>query len=178
MTLFWLVLVPLVPAVTLLVLESIWWTFLLYHVGACVLLPLLYSPYYLSYFNPLMGGSRKAPQVLQIGWGEGLDEAARYLNEKPGAEELTVASWYERVFSDFFVGTTYNIEDQPRLSEGEIEHILQSDYIVIYYHQFQRDMPENLLDILEDERPIHQIWFNGLEYLRIYQPSSFVNSEA
>ncbi len=39
-------------------------------------------PYYFSYYNPLMGGSQKAPQVMQIGWGEGLDEAACYLNTK------------------------------------------------------------------------------------------------
>jgi hypothetical protein len=134
------------------------------------ILPQIYSPYYLSYFNPLMGGSRKAPEVLQIGWGEGLDEAARYLNSLPGAEEMVVASWYERVFSDFFIGTTLNIEDFPEISDGEIQAILAADYIVIYYHQLQRGMPENLLAILEGTSPVHRIWFNGLEYIRIYDP--------
>jgi hypothetical protein len=141
-------------------------------------LPLIYSPYYLSYFNPLMGGSRKAPEVLQIGWGEGLDEAARYLNKMPGAEDMVVASWYERVFSEFFVGKTINIEDQAEISQGEIDHILESDYIVIYYHQFQRGMPENLLVILQDQTPIHRLWFNNLEYIQIYDPSTFTTSEA
>jgi hypothetical protein len=141
------------------------------------LLPLIYSPYYLSYFNPLMGGARKAPEVLQIGWGEGLDEAARYLNSMPGAEDMVVASWYERVFSDFFVGGTLNIEDFPEIGDGEIQAILAADYIVIYYHQFQRGMPEDLLAILEDKSPIHQIWINGLEYIRIYKPSTFMIPE-
>ena len=40
-------------------------------------------PYYLSYYNPLMGGAAKAPDIMMIGWGEGLDQAARYLNAKP-----------------------------------------------------------------------------------------------
>jgi hypothetical protein len=141
-----------------------------------IALALTHLPYYLSYFNPLMGGSRKAPQVLQIGWGEGLDEAARYLNSKPGAENLVVATWYERVFSEFFVGEIYNIEDMPTISEGEIEDILNADYIVIYYHQFQRDMPENLLDIIEEQEPVHTLWFNGLEYVRIYDPDTFNRS--
>jgi hypothetical protein len=140
---------------------------------AHLVLPVLYLPYYLSYFNPLLGGARRAPGVLQIGWGEGLDEAARYLNSKPGAEHLVVASWYERVFSEFFVGETYNIEDMPRISAGEIEAILDADYIVIYYHQFQRDMPENLIDILEKQAPIYTLWFDGLEYVRIYDPGTF-----
>ena len=38
-----LILVPLVPVFTLLVLGSVWWTFALYHLGACVLLPLGHS---------------------------------------------------------------------------------------------------------------------------------------
>jgi 4-amino-4-deoxy-L-arabinose transferase-like glycosyltransferase len=54
---------------------------------------LITYPYYLSYYNPLMGGSRRAPQVMQIGWGEGIDQAARYLNQKPHAEKLKVISW-------------------------------------------------------------------------------------
>lgn len=140
---------------------------------AQLVLPLLYLPYYLSYFNPLMGGSRRAPEVLQIGWGEGLDEAARYLNSMPGAQQMVVASWYERVFSEFFVGKTINIEDMPRISQGEIEQIMAADYIVIYYHQFQRDMPENLLEILEREQPLRVLEFNGLDYVLIFDPDTF-----
>jgi len=126
-------------------------------VVAQLVLPVLYLPYYLSYFNPLMGGARRAPEVLQIGWGEGLDEAARYLNAMPGAEGMTVASWYERVFSEFFVGKTIYIEDRATISRGEVQSILDADLIVIYYHQFQRAMPENLLEILKDEEPIHRL---------------------
>jgi len=33
-------------------------------------------PYYLAYYELAVGGSKTAPQVLQIGWGEGLDRAA------------------------------------------------------------------------------------------------------
>lgn len=29
-------------------------------------------PYYLSYYNPLMGGAQKAPQVMLVGWGGGI----------------------------------------------------------------------------------------------------------
>ena len=38
-------------------------------------------PYYLSYYNPVMGGGKRAPEAMFIGWGQGLDQAARYLNE-------------------------------------------------------------------------------------------------
>ena len=70
-------------------------------------------PYYLSYFNPLMGGSQRAPQVLMIGWGEGLDRAARYLNDKPDADQLYVMSWYfPGCFSYFFKGISRDLPYQ------------------------------------------------------------------
>ena len=47
-------------------------------------------PYPLAYYNPLLGGGRKAPQVMQIGWGEGLDQAAMYLNQKYQAKKLKI----------------------------------------------------------------------------------------
>ncbi|HXW01218.1 MAG TPA: glycosyltransferase family 39 protein, partial [Anaerolineae bacterium] len=52
-------------------------------IGLAILLQaflvLLYHPYYLAYYNPLLGGYRTAPYWVNIGWGEGLDLAARYL---------------------------------------------------------------------------------------------------
>jgi hypothetical protein len=62
-------------------------------------------PYYLTYYNPIMGGAARAPQVMMIGWGEGADEAGRYLDAKPNASELRVASGYTNgPLSYFFRG--------------------------------------------------------------------------
>jgi hypothetical protein len=36
-------------------------------------------------------------------------------------------------------------------------------------------MPENLLEILEDQEPVHTLWFNGLEYVLIYDPDDFTS---
>ena len=40
-------------------------------------------PYYALAFNPLAGGSRMAPYVLMIGWGEGLNEVGKWLARVP-----------------------------------------------------------------------------------------------
>ena len=42
-------------------------------------------PYYFTYYNPLAGGSMTAPEVLLVGWGEGLDTAAGWLKQQPDA---------------------------------------------------------------------------------------------
>jgi 4-amino-4-deoxy-L-arabinose transferase-like glycosyltransferase len=126
-------------------------------------------PYFLSYYNPLLGGSRKAPEVMTIGWGEGLDQAARYLNEKPNAHNLRVLTWYPQSFYPYFVGTTGFIIQQPGITKAQLEEMLEWHYAVLYIHQWQRQMPIRLLDHLAKQTPVHSIWINGLEYARIYK---------
>jgi hypothetical protein len=48
-------------------------------------------PYGLTYANPLMGGNPAAHRTIASAWGEGLDEAARYLNEDALGGPLRVA---------------------------------------------------------------------------------------
>jgi len=123
-------------------------------------------PYYFSYYNPLAGGSRHAPQVMMIGWGEGLDQAARYLNSKPDAEKLSVASWYpDGPFSYIFRGKTQqqdlpaNPQDLPRL-----------DYLVLYVHQWQRQLPsQEFLEFFAAQTPEKIFSIDGLEYARVYR---------
>lgn len=125
-------------------------------------------PYYLSYYNPLLGGARRAPDVMLIGWGEGLDAAARYLNAKPNAEQMRVTSWYmDGPFSYYFVG-----EPMPIRFNANVTNILQwlsTDYVVTYANQWQRRLPsEEMLDYFEKQTPEHVIVIDGLEYARIY----------
>ena len=127
-------------------------------------------PYYLSYYNPLMGGPRKAPQVMQIGWGEGLDQAARYLNQKPNPGKLKVATWYPLgPFSYFFQGHSIQFPDEPNLTEQQWSDFLDNDYAVVYIHQGQRGLyPTELRDYLAGHLPEHTVWINGIEYAQIY----------
>ncbi len=126
-------------------------------------------PYYLSYYNPLMGGSKRAPETMMIGWGEGLDEAARYLNERPLAADLRVTAWYGDSFSPFFVGSTRSLPFLSELTEAQVQQALDTDFAVIYIHQWQRQMPRQLLEALAEQTPVHSVWIDGLEYARIYK---------
>ena len=124
-------------------------------------------PYPLSYYNPLLGGSRRAPLVMQIGWGEGLDEAGRYLSAKENSEALTVASWYRSVLAYHFHGKTVSIKAQ--MGPEDMTALAAADYAVIYIHQWQRDVPSALLDEFAQRQPEHSIEINGLEYAHIYR---------
>ena len=125
-------------------------------------------PYYLSYYNPLMGGSRKAHETMLIGWGEGLDQATEYLTELSNRHTLVPASWYFDVFAQSFWGPALPIPLEHDISDAELQYLLDADYAVIYIHQWQRQMPKQLLDVLAERTPVHSIWIDGLEYVRVY----------
>jgi hypothetical protein len=127
-------------------------------------------PYYLSYYNPLLGGSLKAPQVMQIGWGEGLDQAAEYLNQKPNGEKLKVAAWYpEGCFSYFFEGNNRPMEYTTDTTSDLWQRFTTADYAVVYISQWQRRFPEPVLEYVSHLAPEHTIWIDGLEYAHIYK---------
>jgi hypothetical protein len=139
-------------------------------VGFQVFSALRTFPYYLSYYNPLLGGPGRAPQVMQIGWGEGLDQAARYLNQKPAPEKLKVVTWYPLgPFSYFFQGHSNQFPDGPNLTEQQWRDFLENDYAVVYIHQAQRGLfSSQLEDYLEDRLPEYTVWINGIEYAQVY----------
>ncbi|MGH7718835.1 MAG: glycosyltransferase family 39 protein [Gemmatimonadaceae bacterium] len=126
-------------------------------------------PYYFTYANPLLGGPAAVRAVRSVGWGEGLDQAARYLDSLPDAERLTVASWYGYgSFSYFFRGRTVSVG--AFWNDSVAARVADSDYLVVYYHQLQRGLPSAaLLASLEREEPVHVVRIGGLEYARIYR---------
>ena len=123
-------------------------------------------PYFLSYYNPLMGGSSKAPEVMQIGQGEGLEQAVNYLKIQ-GAED--VATYYNGTYNRLLFRRTITvIPARTQLSERQLKNMLEKEYIVIYILQWQRGLPRNLLEALSSYKPVFRAWNNGLEYARVY----------
>jgi len=121
-------------------------------------------PYYFTYFNPLFGGLSKASSTITVGWGEGLDQAAEYLNQKPMAEKLKVASWYgASVFAPFFKGQTVDYFQQKG-------NALAGDYVVVYVNQRQRNLPDGEFFEFVDNLPLDKvIYLDSTPYVWIYR---------
>jgi hypothetical protein len=125
-------------------------------------------PYFFSYYNPLLGGTPQAARVVQIGWGEGLDQAARYINEKPNANRLRVMAWYgDSSFLFFSKSPYYSLNSD--WTDVERDYFQKANYVVIYIHQLQRNIPAELLDKLKGLKPEYSVWIDGLEYARVYK---------
>lgn len=128
------------------------------------LLGFLHYPYYLTYYNPLTGGGRTAPHVLFVGWGEGLDEAARWLNRQPEADHLRVASWYaDGPFSYFFHGQAVDVSFNARL------YWVDNDFTVLYVNQWQRQLPSaEAIAYFLAQSPVHTVRAGGMDLAYVY----------
>jgi len=115
---------------------------------------------------------------MQIGWGEGLDQAARYLNEKPDADRLHVASWYAPgCFSYLFRGSTYGISPQG-LRDDDLQNALNADYVVLYTtQQMQRHAALPLLNALLAQEPEYVVQINDIEYARVYRTNPDIDAD-
>jgi hypothetical protein len=125
---------------------------------------LLHYPYYLTYYNPLAGGSLTASKMMFAGWGEGLDEAARWLNAQPDAENLRVVAWYaDGPFSYFFKGQAVEVGYNSPL------FWLDTDYTVLYINQWQRQQPSpEAIDYFLDQTPVYTVRNGGLDLAYVY----------
>jgi hypothetical protein len=129
-------------------------------------------PYYLDYFNPLLGGSRGAREAMMVGWGEGMDLAAKELLALPNPEEIrvTVGPW-DTSFSYFFPGRTMkaNYTDSP----DAVRLWASTDYRIITFPEVQRELiPAPLLAHYRAMEPIATIQLDDEEYAWIYDNRS------
>ncbi len=121
-----------------------------------------HAPYYLTYYNPLLGGGQAAARWLLVGWGEGYDQAAAFLNTQPNAKNLQVAARGVSQFAPLFVGET-------RSAPGFRPY--QTDYIVLYLNEVQRQRNQSLVNRYynnPDEKPLKVVSIDGIDYAWIY----------
>ena len=124
-----------------------------------------HHPYYLSYYNPLVGGGYQAPRFLLVGWGEGLDRVADYLNAQPA--EIRVASGYSGQLKPFCRGQVWGLNERNLLT---VLYKYEASYVVLYISHAQRNMPNPaVVRYFHSLEPEHVVRIHGVEYARIYR---------
>ena len=120
-----------------------------------------YYPYYLTYFNPLLGGPTRAAKTTLMGWGEGMEQVAAYLNTKPNAANLYVASTPSQTLLPYFEGTGENFYTN--------DIAFRADYVVLYLAQMQRLAPSpEIVRYFEAQEPERVITIKDVPYAKIY----------
>ncbi len=121
-------------------------------------------PYYFTYYNPLLGGAPGAAKVMDVGWGEGMNEAGDYLNRQPGSASLLVTADYDATLTPFFAGEVNRFT-------GQIDETMKSDYLVFYRRYLQGGLHDpNLWRYFEQHyQPVQPVTLQGLDYALIYR---------
>ncbi|MDH4135830.1 MAG: glycosyltransferase family 39 protein, partial [Anaerolineae bacterium] len=136
-------------------------------------------PYYLTYYNPLLGGIRQAAETLLVGWGEGYEQAVRYLNQKDDAAHLKVATWYaKQCIGPFFGGQVYKLNVSGQEPIGVVPWY-DTDYVVSYINQVQREIPNPAtVSFFRSQQPDYVVHIKGLDYASVYKVPQKVPHEA
>jgi 4-amino-4-deoxy-L-arabinose transferase-like glycosyltransferase len=118
-------------------------------------------PYYLAYFNPLMGGLPRAVETTLVGWGEGMEQAAAYLNRQPDAEHAVVAAVPAQTLLPYFRGSGENFYTN--------DVALRADWVVLYVSQVQRLAPSpEIVQHYRALQPAHVVTVLGEPYVWVY----------
>ena len=129
-----------------------------------------FYPYYITYYDPVLEALQPGiqnPTLRNTGYGVGLDQAAAYLDKKPGASGLTVMSANGLgSFSYYFSGRTVPMNELVLSDPQVVAYLKGTQYVVMdYYNQRRRQHMTGLAGI----KPEKSIWLNGVEFLRIYR---------
>jgi 4-amino-4-deoxy-L-arabinose transferase-like glycosyltransferase len=164
-------LLPVYPALVILAAVGIWlmvrrwlpgrlhWPAIV-ALGVCqAALVASVAPYPLSFYNPLLGGAPTARQTTIVGWGEGLDQVAAYLDQQPDARQIVAVSLYKDQIVPLFRGNGARLEDWQR-----------GNVLVTYVNMEQRGLvPAPLQELVASTPPQHTVWINGIVYARVYR---------
>lgn len=126
---------------------------------AALVLPI--GPYWVTWYDPLVGGAERAQRLMLVGWGEGLDRMAAYLNAQPNAGDLEVASRYRAAFGLLFDGRNVQTDDYDPDT---------TDYVVFMLNQVQRHQdPELLTKYMGVDPPVASAVIGGITLAWAYR---------
>ena len=136
------------------------------------ILCLSYYPYYLTYYNPALGGGSTAVNVMPVGWGEGLDQIVKYLNSTPGRAGARLGTVYPSLLDYLGEGRYTNLAFPPESWTGQPPYPwAQLDYALTYVDARQRGMlpPRAFNEFFAATGPEYVVRLGGIEYASLYR---------
>ncbi|NJP07138.1 MAG: hypothetical protein HC837_16725 [Chloroflexaceae bacterium] len=122
---------------------------------------LSYHPYYLAYYSPAIGGSAHAAELVPIGWGEGLDVVADWLNQQPDLADGAVATWSPPTMRPYL---QTDVAWQGDVQKGTV------NYLAVYINQVQSGKDNHYFHHIHPScTPRQTITLRGITYAWIYR---------
>jgi hypothetical protein len=122
-----------------------------------------YHPYYLAYYNPLVGGGATAQRMILVGWGEGQEKIGAWLRARPDLGRGPVLSWIPPTLMPF-------VPASPGVLDLRVPLLTKpSSYAVLYSRSVQRKESAEAEAYVRQNPPLYTLRMFGIEYASIYQ---------
>lgn len=123
-----------------------------------------WHPYGVAYFNPLLGGAQAGARTFVVGWGEGTEQVAAWLNQQPNITGVTVASTILSTIQPYLIpGAQTFTPVEPELPPD-------TGYVVVYIRHPQRKLLEPPFDAYYPRRtPLFTATIHSVDYAWVYQ---------
>ena len=107
--------------------------------GGAAAMVMVYWPYLLMHYNPLLGGVAEAEKHFAVGWGEGLGAAANWINQQPDGLQSAAATTAVPSFAPIFSGLSRNTYDRDlELSDYYVITLSEQQLIPEFYADLER----------------------------------------
>jgi hypothetical protein len=123
-----------------------------------------WHPYSIAAFNQALGGTPIGARTFLVGWGEGLAEAADWLNQQHDITGVKIAS---SVYNSF---QPYLRHGAQAVSPSGDTLPDQTGYVLVYIRDVQRELVVPPFDQFYPQgTPLHTVTIHGVPYVWIYQ---------
>ncbi|NJN65760.1 MAG: hypothetical protein HC884_03125 [Chloroflexaceae bacterium] len=132
-------------------------------VVAALLNVVCFHPYSIAYFNQALGGTQVGARTFSMGWGEGFDQVAAWLNRQPDITGVLTAAIMIPTLNPYLRhGAQATTPRTARLPD-------QTGYVVVYLYQAQGTVFPPFDQFYPHATPSHTVTIHGVDYAWIYQ---------
>lgn len=130
--------------------------------GVIMLTPVIsYTPYYLAYFNPALGGGKAAQNIMLVGWGEGLEQVGAWLTQRPDIGNGPILSWIPETLTPFV--------PQQVVDLNPTTMVQLSSYAVVYTRSAQKEDSPPAEAYAEQTPALYTFERDGIVYATVHQ---------
>jgi hypothetical protein len=120
--------------------------------------------YNIDSFNPLLGGLRAGANTFLVGWGEGMEQAAAWLNQQPDITGVLTVSTSTRALQPYLRRGAQAVTPQTAAMPEK------AGYVVVYIRDVMRGEPPPPFDrFFRHVAPLRTIRIGGVDFVWIYQ---------
>ena len=125
--------------------------------------------YGFDYYSPLRGGIAGAQHDMQLGAGEGLDQAAAFILDQPDGATATIRSQTNQVTLLYFMPPTATVLNSGLANDPHgLVDWAATDYYVSYLPQWERGLNPVMQDQAVRYPPIDTVTIDGVPFAHVY----------